>query len=102
MISPTIVFAKKSELKITSKKIIPLIIVGVMSFLYTATATEAYKRNLTLSSIIISLPLSMVVAVGLSKRLPQLREDHPIKVYKIRFAAATVMIISGLILSLSV
>lgn len=96
---PTIALADRNELKINVKKLKLMALIGFTSFIYTAAAAEAYRRNLALSSVIISLPLSMILAVTLSKRLPQLKEDHSKHVYKLRFLGAGIMIAAGLVLS---
>ena len=64
------------------------------------SANRAYSENLGVSSVIISLPISMLLAFLFSVFAPKLLEKHTLKVYAIRFAAASIMIISALKLSM--
>lgn len=59
-------------------------------------AYKAFEGNIGLSSIIISLPISMIMAFVFSLWKPELLEKHTVKVYLVRFAAAGVMIWSAL------
>lgn len=59
----------------------------------------ALRENISISMTIISLPISMVLAVCFSIFLPKLLEKHTAKVYAIRLTAAAVMVISALMLS---
>lgn len=73
--------------------------VGVLSLIGATGDLAAYKAfegNVGLSSVIISLPISMVLAFILSVWKPTLMEKHPIKVYLVRFAAAFAMIWAAL------
>jgi len=63
-------------------------------------ANHAYSENVSISTAIIALPLSLFIVFALSFFAPRLLEKHTLKVYAIRFAAAAVMIISALKLSL--
>lgn len=62
-------------------------------------AYKAFAVNLGISTAIVSLPLSMVMAFAFSVVAPKLLEKHPLKVYAVRFAAATVMFLAALGLS---
>lgn len=62
-------------------------------------AYKAFSGNVGISSVIISLPISMVLAFILSLWKPSLMEKHPIKVYLVRFIAAAIMIWGALQLS---
>ena len=76
--------------------------VGVLSVvggLGDLAAFKAFSGNVGVSSVIISLPLSMVLAFLLSVFKPELLEKHPLKVYLVRFLAAFVMIWGALQLS---
>lgn len=98
---PTITFVKKdAEEKFTLSKLYPFMILGITGFLYTATATLAYAHNLALSSVIVSLPLSMVFAYALSRKYTKFLESHSQKVYAIRFFAAFIMVGAAIWLSL--
>lgn len=62
-------------------------------------AYKAFEGNVGVSSVIISLPISMVFAFLLSVWKPSLLEKHTLKVYVIRFSAAAIMIWGALKLS---
>jgi hypothetical protein len=64
------------------------------------TSNKSYTDNVTISSAIISLPMSMIMAFLFSIFAPNLLEKHTLKVYAIRFTAAAIMIISALKLSM--
>lgn len=69
--------------------------VGLLAFIGGVgdlAAYKAYAGNVGISSVIISLPISMVLAFILSLWKPTLMEKHSFKVYGVRFAAAAVMI----------
>ena len=56
------------------------------------SAFKAFEGNVGISSVIISLPVSMLMAFVFSIWKPELLEKHTLKVYLIRFSAATIMI----------
>ncbi len=62
-------------------------------------ANRAYADNVSISTAIIALPISMFIVFALSIFSPKLLEKHTLKVYAIRFTAAAVMIFSALKLS---
>jgi drug/metabolite transporter (DMT)-like permease len=55
-------------------------------------AFKAFEGNVGLSSVIISLPISMIIVFVLSIWKPKLMEKHSLKVYFVRFLAAGIMI----------
>ena len=55
-------------------------------------AFKAFESNVGLSSVIISLPISMIIVFVLSIWKPALLEKHTLKVYLVRFVAAGIMI----------
>jgi drug/metabolite transporter (DMT)-like permease len=89
---PTLKFAKLEKEKFSVKKLYPFMLLGATGFLYTASATVAYAHNLALSSIIVSLPLSMILAYLLSRRYDQFLESHSQRVYIVRFTGAAIMV----------
>lgn len=99
MLLPTLKFVSLRKEKITPKKLIPFFMLGVTGFIYTATATLAYAHSLALSSVIVSLPLSMVFAFVLSRINKRFLENHPPKVYAVRFIGAFVMVSCAIWLS---
>ena len=97
---PTILLTSKDDRQVPKDRLYPFIILGIAGFVYLAASSAAYAKNLTLSSIIISLPLSMVFAYLLSRKFKNFLEEHSKKVYLIRFSAAAVMVTCAIWLSL--
>ncbi len=98
---PTLKFVKsRGEEKLTVKKLFPFVLLGFTHFVYLATANLAYAHNLALSSVIVSLPLSMIFAYLLSRMYAKFLEEHSTKVYIIRFSAAFIMVSCAIWLSL--
>ena len=89
---PTLLLVKPSERHIEKNKLKPFILIGITDFAYTATATLAFAHNLALSSVIVSLPLSMVFALALSRASNKFSEHHSMRVYAVRFTGAFVMV----------
>lgn len=75
---------------------IGVLILSIFGGVGDLSAYKAFEGNVGLSSVIISLPVSMVLAFALSLWKPDLMEKHSIKVYTVRFMAAGVMIWSAL------
>lgn len=96
---PTLKFAQIKQQSFGKSTILPLVFLGIFDFTYTATATAAYAANLAISSVIVSLPLSMLFAAILSVKYGELLESNSFKVYAIRFSAAGVMVGSAILLS---
>ena len=73
--------------------------VAAMS-IFSAIGTLAYlgavAGNVGITTAIISLPMSMIITFALSRFKPDLLENHPLRVYAVRFAAAAVMITAAL------
>jgi len=92
MLIPTIKFFKKDLKKLDVTSILP---VGVMGIFYTITgfvANKAYEGNLSVSSLIMTMPFSMIFAFMFSIFAPKLLEKHTLKIYAIRFTSTAVMI----------
>ncbi len=101
LLLPTLKLMKREdEEKFTIKKLYPFMLLGLTGFVYTATATLAYAHNLALSSVIVSLPMSMIFAYLLSRSYARFLESHSSKVYAIRFSAAFIMVSCAIWLSL--
>ena len=83
----------KNDLKKTKPKdylgVGLLAIIGGMGDL---AAFKAFESNVGMSSVIISLPISMIIVFNLSIWKPALLEKHSLKVYLVRFVAAGIMI----------
>lgn len=76
-----------------------VLLMSVTNFIGNLTANAAYAGHVGVSSVIISLPFSMFMAFLFSIFKPDLLEKHSIKIYIVRFSAATIMIIAALKLS---
>lgn len=85
--------------KITKKQILTVALLAVISVGANLATNRAFAANISLSSAIISLPLSMFFAFLFSIFAPTLLEKHPPKVYALRFSAAAVMFLAALKLS---
>ena len=94
------VIIKNKDLgKVKVNQIAPVIAMGIFQLLYNFVANIAYGINVGVTSIIITLPISMVIIFLLSVVWPKLLEKHTLKVYAIRFASAAIMIWGALQLS---
>lgn len=99
MLLPTLALAKLDKERMTRSKLLPFLLLGLTGFIYRATTTVAYAHNLALSSVIVSLPFSMVFAYLVSRRRPDMLESHPPRVYAMRFAGTAIMITAAIWLS---
>lgn len=98
-ILPTIVFFKNDLGMVSRLSVGSVLAVAVVDVGGTLTALKAYSLNESLAAVIISLPISMVIAFLFSVFAPQLLEKHAPQIYTIRFAAAAVMIGAALYLA---
>lgn len=87
---------KNDLLSTKPNQYIGVLILSIFGGIGDLSAYKAFEGNVGLSSVIISLPVSMVLAFVLSLWKPNLMEKHPIKVYFVRFTAAGIMIWSAL------
>ncbi len=67
-------------------------VLALMGGVGDLASIKAYESNVGVSSVIISLPISMVLAFLFSAWKPSLLEKHTWQVYVVRFTAAAVMI----------
>lgn len=86
--------------KLKLKQVGVVLLVALIFVVGELASTKAYAKNVGISSVIISLPISMIMAFFFSVFAPKLLEKHTLKVYAIRFTAAAIMIISALKLSM--
>lgn len=77
-------------------QILPVIGFALIETIGTLAENIAFAANVSISSVIINLPFSMILAFLFSVFAPALLEKHSIRVYMIRFAAAAIMIVSAL------
>ncbi len=96
---PTIPLFSKSLKKVSKKQLSPLFFMSLLAVIGTVTANEAFRTNVGLTSIILAIPVSMIFAFLIAIVKPQILEKHTFKVYAVRFTAAFVMLVAGLILS---
>lgn len=83
----------KKDLKTTKPKdYLGVGLLAVIGCIGDLSAFKAFENSVGLSSVIISLPLSMVIVFILSIWKPTLLEKHSLKVYLVRFIAAGIMI----------
>lgn len=95
----TIPFFIKDLFKINKSQLLFISGVGLVDTIGLLAANAAYAESVSLASIIIAVPFSMIMAAILSVFAPKLLEHHMIKVYAVRFAAAFIMIAAALKLS---
>ena len=92
----TIPLFKKVELAINVKQCLNVAVVAFIGTVGMLAANAAYAKNVSLSTVIISLPLSMIIAFLFSIFAPEFLEKHSLKVYAVRFTAAIIMIIAAI------
>lgn len=99
MIVPTFPLFKKEIKTIKMKQVLPVVAMGIFLMLATVTANMAYKINVSITTIIEGIPVSMILAYLFSVFIPKLLEKHTLKVYAIRFTATIIMIYGAIQLS---
>lgn len=99
VILPTIPLFYKDVFKMKMGHIWPIGLMGLLQTLTNFALTTALAVNVGITAIIMSLPVSMILAVLFSIFAPKLLEKHTAKIYIIRFAAAAIMIYGALQLS---
>ena len=83
----------KNDLQYTKPKdYLGVGILAIFGSIGDFAAFKAFESNVGLSSVIISLPISMIIVFVLSIWKPALLEKHSVKVYLVRFVAAGIMI----------
>jgi len=96
---PTIPLFCKDLLKIKLKQVLPVGLMGVFQVITSVTVNIAYGVNVGITSVIMSLPFSMILAILFSVFAPKLLEKHSLKVYAVRLTAALIMIYGAFQLS---
>jgi drug/metabolite transporter (DMT)-like permease len=96
---PTIFLFKKDIKKLKLKSMLVLFGVSIFGTAGNLAANKATQNNIGITSAILSIPISMFLAMGASVFWPKLLEKHTIKIYAIRLVAAILMIIAALQLS---
>jgi drug/metabolite transporter (DMT)-like permease len=93
---PTIFLFRKDIVSSTPKQYLVTAGTAVAGVIGTLAAVKAYAVDVSISSAIISLPFSLVIAILFSVFAPELLEKHTSKVYAIRAISAAVMFIAAL------
>lgn len=86
----------KDVKKTTFKQYGVLALISLAGVIGQLTSLKAFSSNVSITTVILSMPISLVVAFIFSKTAPQLLEKHTSKVYIIRLIAVAIMIIAGL------
>jgi len=90
----------KDDIKtVRRKQLLPVIFVAITSVIGTMAANKAYQVNVGITTVIMSIPSSMILAFIMSVIWPKLMEKHSLKIYAVRFAAAAIMFACALQLS---
>jgi len=74
-------------------------LIALAGTLGTFAANKAFAENVSISTVILSLPMSMIMVFLLSRFKPELLEKHTNKVYLVRFIAVGIMITAAVKLS---
>lgn len=96
MLIPTIPLFKKELKTLDFKHIFPVGLMGVFWTIGGITSNIAYRANLSISSLIMNMPFSIIFAFIFSIFAPKLLEKHTLKIYAIRFSSTAIMIWAGL------
>ncbi len=96
----TIPLFRKDIKQLQKKQIISLSALAVTGVFSTLAVNKAYASNIGITAVIISVPISMIIAILFSIFKPELLEQHTFKVYAVRFIAAVVMIFAAIKLSI--
>lgn len=87
----------KTDLKTLRKKhLLPVVLVSITSAVAFLAVNKAYEVNVGITTVIMSIPTSMILAFIMSVIWPKLMEKHPLKIYAVRFAAAAVMFVCAI------
>lgn len=92
----TIPFFRKDLKETKLKRYLPILLTAVAGGAGTIFANAANAKNISIASTIISLPVSMIIAIIFSVVAPELLEKHTYKVYAVRLVAAAIMTVAAL------
>lgn len=96
---PTIPLFKKDIKTLTLGQINLTLVTALGGIIGTIAVNKAFAVNVGISSVVVSLPISMVAVVIFSYFKPDLLEKHTLRIYIIRFTSAAIMIAAALKLS---
>lgn len=99
MLLPTIPLFRNDLKRTPVKRYGGLLMMTVLFNIGWVFEVLALRQNISISMAIISLPVSMILAIGFSVVAPKLLEKHTARVYMIRIAAAAIMVAAALGLS---
>jgi drug/metabolite transporter (DMT)-like permease len=85
--------------KLNFTHLAPVILLGIFNVITEYTANSAYASNVVITSLIMNIPFSMIIAFIFSIYLPKLLEKHSLKIYAIRFTSTAAMIYCAMQLS---
>ena len=95
----TLPFFHRDLLRIGRREVLIFLLISLLSLIANLANNKALETNVSLSSAIVSLPVSLILAFLLALLAPNLLEKHPLKIYAIRAASAAVMFLAALQLS---
>ncbi len=98
-VSLTFPLFKKDLLKVKIHQVLPVGLMGILQTITNFALTSALAVNVGKTSVIMSIPFSMILAAMFSFFAPKLLEKHTTKIYAIRFTAAAIMIYGAFQLS---
>lgn len=79
--------------KMRPQQFFPVFFVTIVSVTAYLASNKAYTVNVGITSVIMSIPSSMILAFFMSVFWPKLMEKHPLKIYAVRFIAAAIMFV---------
>ncbi|OGE79829.1 MAG: hypothetical protein A2660_03285 [Candidatus Doudnabacteria bacterium RIFCSPHIGHO2_01_FULL_45_18] len=100
MLLPTIALFKNEIRTVGLKQIGVVMLITIITTLAMLTQVKAFTSEIGIPNVIISIPLSMILAMVISFFAPQLLEKNSYKIYALRFIAAVVMFAAAIKLSL--
>lgn len=99
LILVTVPLFVKEIIRVNIKQVLGVTLMALFMAGGNIVANKAYAANVSISTAIIALPTSMFIVFILALIKPGLLEKHTLKVYILRFGAASVMIGAALKLS---
>ena len=92
----TIPFFKKDIKTLDKNQLSNVSLLALVGVLANLAANKAYTANISISTAITSIPLSMAIVILIAPFFPKLSEHHTWKVYLVRIIAAVVLVYAGL------
>jgi len=99
IVLPTLPLFYKDLFKVGRNQILSIGVIGFFQTITNLTFTLALAVSVGITSVIVTIPFSMILAVMFSVFASKLLEKHTAKIYIIRFTAAAIMIYGALQLS---